>query len=148
MCRNVCPLRRRCQGSLSCRTNAPGAPGADKSTLVERFIPRVRQAARACMLASRCARVQIGRHPHRSCHAVMAAELATALRDRYALERELGRDGMATVSLARDLKHDRLVAIKVLGAELWAVAGAEQGAAPASLRPRRPGLDQLQSTPN
>ena len=37
--------------------------------------------------------------------------LAAALRDRYTLERELGRVGMATVYLARDLKHDRPVAL-------------------------------------
>ena len=33
--------------------------------------------------------------------------LKAALSARYALERELGRGGMATVYLARDLKHDR-----------------------------------------
>jgi serine/threonine protein kinase/Flp pilus assembly protein TadD len=38
--------------------------------------------------------------------------------DRYAVERELGRGGMATVYLARDRKHDRPVAIKVLHAEI------------------------------
>jgi hypothetical protein len=37
------------------------------------------------------------------------AALAAALRDRYLLERELGHGGMATVYLARDLRHDRLV---------------------------------------
>jgi hypothetical protein len=47
---------------------------------------------------------------------VTASPLADALRDRYVVERELGRGGMATVYLARDLKHDRLVALKVLGA--------------------------------
>ena len=40
--------------------------------------------------------------------------LADALGDRYTVERELGRGGMATVYLARDLKHDRYVALKVL----------------------------------
>ena len=40
--------------------------------------------------------------------------LAAALADRYRLDRELGQGGMATVYLARDLKHDRDVAIKVL----------------------------------
>ena len=40
--------------------------------------------------------------------------LRAAVAERYAVDRELGRGGMATVYLARDLKHDRLVAIKVL----------------------------------
>ena len=43
-----------------------------------------------------------------------AARLTLALAERYAVEREIGRGGMATVYLARDLKHDRNVAIKVL----------------------------------
>jgi serine/threonine-protein kinase len=44
--------------------------------------------------------------------------LRAALADRYALEREVGRGGMATVYLARDLKHDRPVAVKVLSRAL------------------------------
>ena len=36
--------------------------------------------------------------------------LADALSSRYLFERELGRDGMATVYLARDLRHERRVA--------------------------------------
>ena len=54
------------------------------------------------------------------------APLATALADRYRIERELGAGGMATVYLAHDLKHDRKVAIKVLKPELAAVIGAER----------------------
>ena len=52
--------------------------------------------------------------------------LAAALADRYALERELGAGGMATVYLAGDLKHDRLVALKVLHPDLAASVGAER----------------------
>jgi serine/threonine-protein kinase len=52
--------------------------------------------------------------------------LTAALADRYRLERELGAGGMATVYLARDLRHDRDVAIKVLRPELAAVIGAER----------------------
>ncbi len=37
--------------------------------------------------------------------------LKTALADRYAIEREIGAGGMATVYLARDLKHYRQVAV-------------------------------------
>jgi len=52
--------------------------------------------------------------------------LATALADRYRIERELGQGGMATVYLAQDLKHERRVAVKVLRPELAAVIGAER----------------------
>jgi serine/threonine protein kinase/tetratricopeptide (TPR) repeat protein len=54
------------------------------------------------------------------------ARLGTALAGRYAIERELGRGGMATVYLADDLKHRRKVAIKVLRPELSAVLGPER----------------------
>jgi serine/threonine-protein kinase len=54
------------------------------------------------------------------------AILREALKDRYAFERELGRGGMATVWLARDLKHDRPVALKVLHPELAATLGPER----------------------
>jgi len=49
-----------------------------------------------------------------------------ALAHRYPIERELGRGGMATVYLARDLKHGRRVAIKVLHPELAATLGADR----------------------
>jgi len=48
------------------------------------------------------------------------------LADRYVIERELGRGGMATVYLAHDLKHDRRVALKVLHPELAATLGPER----------------------
>ncbi|MBA3345682.1 MAG: protein kinase [Gemmatimonadales bacterium] len=54
------------------------------------------------------------------------ATLREALVDRYAIERELGRGGMATVYLARDLRHDRPVALKVLHSELAATLGPER----------------------
>ena len=55
-----------------------------------------------------------------------AERLASALVDRYTIERELGQGGMATVYLAHDVKHNRNVAIKVLKPELAAVLGADR----------------------
>lgn len=52
--------------------------------------------------------------------------LRESLGARYGIERELGRGGMATVFLAKDLKHDREVAIKVLHSDLAATIGAER----------------------
>ena len=52
--------------------------------------------------------------------------LTQALNDRYRIERELGQGGMATVYLARDIKHHRPVAIKVLHPELSAMLGSER----------------------
>jgi Tol biopolymer transport system component len=57
---------------------------------------------------------------------VLDSRLVAALADRYRLERELGAGGMATVYLARDLRHDRNVALKVLRPELAAVIGADR----------------------
>ena len=52
--------------------------------------------------------------------------LTSSLSERYVIEREIGRGGMATVYLARDLKHDRTVAIKVLQPELSATIGTDR----------------------
>jgi len=54
------------------------------------------------------------------------ATLRAALADRYVIERELGRGGMATVYLTRDLKYRRLVALKVLSPVLAASLGADR----------------------
>ena len=54
------------------------------------------------------------------------SRLNAALEGRYAIERELGEGGMATVYLADDLKHERKVALKVLKPELAALVGAER----------------------
>src|SRR2546426_2771690 len=56
----------------------------------------------------------------------LLARLGAALIGRYTIERELGRGGMATVYLGRDLKHHRAVAIKVLRPELAAALGPER----------------------
>jgi serine/threonine-protein kinase len=52
--------------------------------------------------------------------------LKADLADRYTIERPIGHGGMATVYLARDLRHERHVAMKVLRPELAALLGAER----------------------
>jgi serine/threonine protein kinase len=56
----------------------------------------------------------------------LRSRLQPALADRYLIEREAGRGGMATVYRAQDLKHDRLVVLKVLHPELAASLGPER----------------------
>ena len=52
--------------------------------------------------------------------------LNSVIAERYRVTREIGRGGMATVYQARDLKHDRDVALKVLSPEIPAPRGAER----------------------
>jgi serine/threonine-protein kinase len=61
-----------------------------------------------------------------SCRVFTTDTLATALADRYTIERLIGEGGMARVFLARDLRHNRRVALKVLRPDLGAVVGVER----------------------
>ncbi|HKT61041.1 MAG TPA: protein kinase, partial [Gemmatimonadales bacterium] len=56
----------------------------------------------------------------------LLARLKDALRDRYVIEREAGRGGMATVFLARDRKLGREVAIKVLSPTVMTSVAGER----------------------
>src|SRR3989475_5176271 len=56
----------------------------------------------------------------------LSERVRASLAGHYTIEREVGAGGMATVYLARDLKHDRAVALKVLRPELAAVLGIER----------------------
>ncbi len=56
----------------------------------------------------------------------LRARLQAALADRYTIERELGRGGMAIVFLATDLRHGRVVALKALRPELAATLGTDR----------------------
>jgi serine/threonine-protein kinase len=58
--------------------------------------------------------------------AEVLVRLKAALAHRYAIEREVGSGGMATVYLAHDLRHDRQVAIKVLQPDLAAALGPDR----------------------
>jgi len=63
---------------------------------------------------------------HRSPFTALTNLSGVTLDDRYRLERELGRGGMATVWFARDLRHDRAVAIKILHPELAGAIGIDR----------------------
>ncbi len=56
----------------------------------------------------------------------MRERVTASLSDRYHVEREFGRGGMAVVYLAQDLKHKRQVAIKVFQHEIAAAVGSER----------------------
>ena len=56
----------------------------------------------------------------------LTSDLCAALADRYAIQREVGRGGMATVYLAQDVRHQRPVAVKVLHPELGVSIGPER----------------------
>jgi serine/threonine-protein kinase len=56
----------------------------------------------------------------------LPGDVVEALRGQFAFERELGRGGMATVYLARDLKHKRPVALKLFREELGSTLGPER----------------------
>ena len=101
------------------------APGRrDPQRLAE--TPRARHLGLAVILFRSVA------HPLKELHPTVPSLpdtsdlLAAALADRYRVERELGRGGMATVYLAHDLRHDRPVALKVLRPELAASLGPER----------------------
>src|SRR5260221_12776564 len=63
--------------------------------------------------------------------------LSSALAGRYRLERQLGQGGLATVSLARDLKHDPEAALNALKPELAAGLGAQRFAGQTNTRAPR-----------
>ena len=98
--------------------------------LRERFETFHTTADRPHHITSWLATPEFARHiavpPSGSGATLVDQEFASALRDRYVIERELGRGGMATVYLAHDLRHDRPVALKVLHPELAHALGPER----------------------
>src|SRR4026209_477634 len=58
--------------------------------------------------------------------ALPVQRLRDSLSQSYSIDRELGKGGMATVYLAQDLKHDRVIALKVLHPDLAASLGPDR----------------------
>src|SRR5688572_12207049 len=133
---------RRGSGSseLACRHADRGSPPLSRFIVVHPFAGDIRQSypkARersssppvlaGTRLAGSGPGSQIRGTFQRRGHDVSAPpSFVDALSDRYAVARELGRGGMATVYLAHELKHGRPVAFKVLHAELGVVLGPER----------------------
>jgi serine/threonine protein kinase len=63
----------------------------------------------------------------------LTSRLQTSIADRYAIEREVGQGGMATVYLAQDLRHHRSVALKLLHPHLSQSLGPERPSAAAKV---------------
>ena len=55
------------------------------------------------------------------------AQFVNALAGRYTIDREIGRGGMATVYLARDVRHNRGYRIRVAGSDRPADSAADRG---------------------
>ncbi len=70
--------------------------------------------------------VQYNSRRHTQLMPTLAERLTRSLVDRYAIERQVGEGGMATVFLARDIRHDRRVAIKVLREDVTQRLGVER----------------------
>src|SRR4051812_42343250 len=86
----------------------------------------VELALLACAAAQRYSSASSNPSNVRILVADLREQLERGLADRYRIERELGRGGMAVVYLAQDLRHDRPVALKVLLPELAATLGPER----------------------
>lgn len=71
----------------------------------------------------------VGMDPPPPPASLMLAHLNRALSDRYVVERELGRGGMATVWLAAERRVERAVATKVLHPALAGAIGADRSRA-------------------
>ncbi|HMA02659.1 MAG: protein kinase domain-containing protein [Gemmatimonas sp.] len=88
---------------------------------------RHRRSKRALPRSVRCCyRIALRQLTHRGCDLSDLLEQLRVGLANYAIERELGRGGMATVFLAQDLRHGRPVALKVLHPELAASLGPER----------------------
>ncbi len=83
------------------------------------------EAAAHLAPVSTALRLAVGHYPLAASRRDIRTRLFPALADRYRIEREIGSGGMATVYLARDLKHDRDVALKVLRPDLAAMLGSD-----------------------
>jgi serine/threonine-protein kinase len=88
--------------------------------------PAVREEVERMLVAHERADGVLDRPVLAPTDAGMLPHLSRALAERYEIEREIGQGGMATVYLARERKHDRLVVLKVLKPDIAAALGAHR----------------------
>ena len=113
-----------CAGDVALREQAARLVAACERAVDAGALLGARAAAFAAPLLDDLAAQDAAAAGDRS--AALANALRAALSGRYAVERELGRGGMATVYLARDIRHERLVAVKVLARDIVARGGAQR----------------------
>ena len=111
------------------RLRGPAGPIAHRRALRLRPGPQ-RQLARARPTSPRAGRALTHGATmtslERAAPPAVPVALAEALRERYVLEREIARGGMATVVLAREIGRDRPVAVKIMHPEVATMIGAER----------------------
>ncbi|MEJ7812315.1 MAG: serine/threonine-protein kinase [Gemmatimonadaceae bacterium] len=132
-CGGDAELRREVERLLSAcerveeRGEAENAGHADDAAGARHLLSRPAAEFAAPVLAGAAGRAARAAAGHAAAQPDVLATLRTALAERYTVEHELGRGGMAVVYLAGDVRHHRPVALKVVHPELAAAFGGSLG---------------------
>src|SRR5215472_4396711 len=113
-------------GEIAAGGGACGGSARERTSCADRRPGRSGLRPEDCDLRSRETFSSRASLPSRPSTVSTTEALATALADRYSIERLIGEGGMAKVFLARDLRRNRRVALKVLRPDLGAVVGVDR----------------------